>query len=179
MNVHQLLARLERVRPTGPCKWRADCLIEHSSRQTVAIAEAPNGMVKIFCHACGSGDELLAALGLSWRDLFPDNARELTQPERSQWRETQRAAGWAAALRVLTFEGAICIAAAGETIAGRALSELDMARLRLALKRLTSARQMLAVPSHEDRRHKGAAEQAQADAEQYRKDIAEVTRVRA
>ncbi|WP_028081152.1 hypothetical protein [Solimonas soli] len=143
MSADALLARLEGVREVSG-GWRAECPVGHKSRQTVSVSESANGAVLVHCFACGNGDDVLRPLGLSWSDLFPKSARELTPQEQRLWREQRRVAGWAAALRVLDSEAAVLFAAAADLVAGLPLSDEDQARLREAAARIAAAREMLA-----------------------------------
>lgn len=143
MSAQVLLSHLEGVREVRG-GWRADCPVGHKSRQTVTVSESQNGAVLLHCFACGCGDEVLQSLGLSWSDLFPQSAREVTPQEQRMWREQRRMAGWAAALRVLHSEAVVLFAVAADLSAGLPLSENDQARLREAAARVAAAREMLA-----------------------------------
>lgn len=144
-------------------------------RPSVSIARGHDGRVLVHDFGGDSIDTLCAGWGIAVSDLFPPRAETLTPGESARMRQAAKQSGWAAALRVLTYEAAVVIAAAAETVAGHPLSAIDTARLRLALQRLTSARQILAVPAHEGRRFSSADNQAQADAEQYRADLERAT----
>ena len=71
-DIEKLLSRLEKVRGHEP-HWRALCPA-HENKKTLSlkISQAPDGRVLIHCFAgCGASD-VLAAIGLSLKDLFPD-----------------------------------------------------------------------------------------------------------
>lgn len=72
MVAHVLLDRLDRVRETGPGTWRARCPAHDGKSQTLSVRETDTGVVLIHCFAsCGVAD-VLAAVGLSVSDLFPE-----------------------------------------------------------------------------------------------------------
>jgi len=67
-----LLARLERLRETGPGRWLARCPAHDDRHPSLSIRELPDGRVLVHCFAgCEAGD-ILAAVGLTLTDLFPD-----------------------------------------------------------------------------------------------------------
>ncbi|MEZ5660438.1 MAG: hypothetical protein R3E83_18465 [Burkholderiaceae bacterium] len=67
--VAELLSRLDRVSGRNG-RWRARCPAHESRGRTLAIGEADDGRPLIHCHAgCGAG-AVLAAVGLSWRDVL-------------------------------------------------------------------------------------------------------------
>ncbi|MGE5593428.1 MAG: hypothetical protein ACM3X3_07075 [Betaproteobacteria bacterium] len=73
--VEAVLARLQGVRRTGEGRWLARCPAHNDTHPSLSVREASDGKVLLRCWAgCDSG-QVLAALGLSWRDLFPDGAR--------------------------------------------------------------------------------------------------------
>lgn len=76
MNADTLLTRLEGVRPAGPNKWLARCPSHADRSPSLSIREADDGRVLVHCFVGCSNDDILAALGLTWRDLYPDRWRE-------------------------------------------------------------------------------------------------------
>lgn len=71
----RVLARLEELgcRPVGTNgTWRARCPAHDDRRPSLSIREGDDGRVLLKCHAGCSTEEVLAALGLGWGDLFPD-----------------------------------------------------------------------------------------------------------
>lgn len=69
--VENLLARLEKVRGQSP-KWRSLCPAhENKNTLTLAIAEVEDGRVLIKCHAGCCATDVLAAVGMGIKDLFP------------------------------------------------------------------------------------------------------------
>jgi hypothetical protein len=68
-----VLVKLQGVRRTGH-SWVALCPVHADRTPSLAIAEGAEGMALVCCRAgCRSGD-VLAKVGLSWRDLFPSRA---------------------------------------------------------------------------------------------------------
>ena len=67
----RLLSRLEKVRQSGPGRWMAKCPAHKDRTASLSIREADDGRVLInpFC-GCDPSD-VLAAIGLTFADLFP------------------------------------------------------------------------------------------------------------
>ena len=66
--VRVLLARLEGVRPAGPHSWVARCPA-HDDRDPSLSVSVKDGRVLLHCFAGCAPDEVLGAVGLTWRDL--------------------------------------------------------------------------------------------------------------
>jgi hypothetical protein len=65
-----VLSRLKGVRQT-PAGWVALCPTHEDRRPSLAIAKCSDGTVVIECHAGCNPSAVVAALGLTMRDLFP------------------------------------------------------------------------------------------------------------
>ncbi len=80
--VEVLLARLDRVRATGPGTWAASCPTaahRHGDRSRgLSIREGVDGRVLLHCFAGCSVDAVVDALGLELSSLFP--ARDINYP---------------------------------------------------------------------------------------------------
>ena len=140
-----LLARLQRVRKTGPSSWRADCPNGHQrARGSLAITESDDGRILVTCFACHDTPAVLSAVGLELGDLYPERIRDLTPEGRRRAREAFKQSAWTAALRVLEREATVCIVAAGMLRAHLTLTCDDDARLATAMDRIRDARAVLA-----------------------------------
>ena len=74
MEIAAFLARLDDVTPTGDSKWRAKCPAHHSRGRPLAIGESDTGSILVNCFAGCDVQEVVTALDLSVRDLFPSHA---------------------------------------------------------------------------------------------------------
>jgi len=129
-----LLDRLERVRKTGPGRWLARCPSHDDRTPSLAVREADDGTVLVKCSAgCGAAD-VVGAVGLELRDLFPDRLDHRRRPTRPGERHVPRDA-----LRAVADEAVLVLIAAEDTAAGKALADTDRNRLALATKRLRAA----------------------------------------
>lgn len=83
----QVLARLEKPRQIGPGRWVARCPSHPDRNPSLSIREASDGRVLVHCFAGCATERVLAVLGLSWADLFPEGRgrpRPRTQAERQE-----------------------------------------------------------------------------------------------
>lgn len=133
--IHYLLDRLDAVRETGAGRWVARCPVPaHDDRHpSLSVRETADGTVLLKCWAgCGAAD-VVAAVGLELRDLFPPRI-----DDRPPLRKHER---WASVdvLRCLAHEVVIVLVAAEATGRGEALTDADRDRLAVAAGRLRAA----------------------------------------
>jgi hypothetical protein len=70
MSIDKLLGRLSRVKQTGPGRWIACCPAHEDRNPSLSIREIADGRILIYDFGgCETGD-VLAAIGLSFSDLF-------------------------------------------------------------------------------------------------------------
>ncbi|HEU0196158.1 MAG TPA: hypothetical protein VFQ88_02950 [Nevskiaceae bacterium] len=152
-NVKLLLGKLQRVRPSGPDAWRADCPNESGHPRAVhgslAIKAGADGHILLHCFACNDTSAILGALGLTLTDLFPERPANMTPEQRRESREAFRRSAWESALRVLSVEGTVLKCAAVSLANGVPLNADDYARLKAAVRAVDDARSVLAVTDRE------------------------------
>ena len=71
--VQIILDKLDKVRSTGKNKWIACCSSHKDKTPSLSITELDNGQVLIHCYAGCSPESIVASLGVSLADLYPDN----------------------------------------------------------------------------------------------------------
>lgn len=71
-----ILSRLSKVRETGTDRWLARCPAHDDKTPSLSIRDLDDGRVLIFCHAGCAAPEIVDALALDLRDLFPDKRIE-------------------------------------------------------------------------------------------------------
>lgn len=129
--VHALLDRLDGVRETGAGRWIARCPSHEDRNPSLGIRELDDGTVLIRCHAgCGAAD-VVAAVGLELRDLFPERNDHRQRAIRPRDRFVPRDI-----LRCLADEAMLLLIAAEDTANGRPLSDADRDRLAQAVHRV-------------------------------------------
>ena len=132
-SIENLLARLDRVKRTGPGSWIARCPAHEDRGPSLSIRETDDG--RILLHdfgGCGPHD-VLAAVGLTFGDLFPSG------PVTHHGRPERRPFPAADVLRAVAFEALVVGAAAAALLAGQPFGEADRARLILAASRIQAA----------------------------------------
>lgn len=123
--------------------WRADCPVGHRSRGALEITIDETGRVRLRCYACGDDAPILAALGLKVADLFPRRLNPATPQERDELRQRIRESERNAALAVLAREADVIAIAAAYPSRGWILTDEDLERLSLAIRRTVMAREVL------------------------------------
>lgn len=137
-----LTARLDSVRETGPGSWTARCPAHDDRKPSLSIKETGDGTLLLKCWSGCSAAEIVAAVGLELRDLFPPTDRHHSPPKTSF--ERRRYGQALDALKALTRESLIVLVAAENLMAGQSLSNEDLERLRLAEYRIRAVREVAA-----------------------------------
>jgi DNA primase len=141
--IDNLLVRLDGVKQMGR-GWIAKCPGHEDRTASLSIAASDDGRVLLHCFAGCAAANVLAAVGLSLADLFPNRPRaDMTFAERAAAREYAKQARWAAALNVIGPEAKIIITAGRELKAGQLLDAADERRVDEALIRIDAAREVL------------------------------------
>lgn len=132
MSANDLLARLEKVKRTGPGRWIASCPTRDDKHPSMTIRELDDGLVLIHDFGGDSPDEVLDAIGLTFADLFPEREVHHGKPERRPFPATD-------ILRAIAFEALVVGCAASAMLAGEPFTQTDRDRLLLAVGRIQSA----------------------------------------
>jgi hypothetical protein len=127
-------AEMLRARPAGRGRWSARCPAHADSSPSLSIAEGKDGRVVIRCWAGCATKDILAARGLTMRDLFagppatPQQAAMLAaeREAKASWQSQQRAISRAARDRVFQLES--LVDAIGEKLA-RSPDDRELERL--------------------------------------------------
>ncbi|MGY6517381.1 MAG: CHC2 zinc finger domain-containing protein [Lysobacteraceae bacterium] len=137
-----LLDRLDNVRRAGR-GWTARCPAHQDRTASLSVSEGDGGKVLLHCFAGCPAHDVVAAVGLELSDLFPVRLAPATPEQRREAARWARESRWAAALRVLSREATLVLAAAGMLEAGPLAAE-DRERLAAAVARINDARGVLA-----------------------------------
>ena len=71
-NVQNILSRLKNVR-TILNGWKASCPAHDDRQPSLSVSVGDDGRVLLYCHAGCKVEDVVSALGLEMRDLFPEN----------------------------------------------------------------------------------------------------------
>lgn len=117
-----VLQRLDKVKAAGAGKWKACCPAHEDRDPSLSIREADDGKVLLHCWAGCLTADVLAAIGLTVRDLFSG------QGERFIHRGPSKAAR--------QLEATVISIAVEQLRQGKPLSDEDRERFELAKRRL-------------------------------------------
>ena len=127
-----VLSRLEHVKKTGPGKWILRCRTREDRSPSLAIRELDDG--RVLLHDFGGEDveSILAAIGLTFADLYPPQPGMFAKP-------TRRPFSAADVLALVAFEATVALLVCIDVAAGRVVTDTDLARLKTAAQRLGDA----------------------------------------
>lgn len=132
--VDRLLGRLEAVKPSGPRRWASRCPAHADRNPSLSIRETDDSTLLIKCWAgCGAA-EVVHAVGLDLRDLFPPKPPGDRGPLRPAQRWVPRDA-----LEAVARECLLVAIVAEDVHQGRTPTEADMHRLAQATGRIRAA----------------------------------------
>jgi hypothetical protein len=132
-NTHDLiLSRLERVKNSGNNKWIA-CCPAHDDRNPSLCIKDDGGMFLLHCFAGCKTDDVLAAIGLTFIDLFP----ETLSPDVALEYKSKKLS------TIISDEKMILLVARGSLDNGFDLSAADMERIALANQRIAAAKEQI------------------------------------
>ena len=131
-NVHRLLERLDKVRVNGNSRWLACCPAHPDKSPSLSIKDAGDKTL-VHCFAGCPAEDIMAAVGLTMKDLMPDDGGE--------WRRAHRGRRPLPRDVLETLGGeALLIAIAAERVAkGARLEGANLERVWIAARRFRAA----------------------------------------
>jgi hypothetical protein len=125
------------AKPAGRDKWRCRCPA-HAGQSTgsLAIRRGDGGAWLLHCFGGCDTESVLAAVGLTFKDILPERDYDRASPRRLQFSAAD-------GLRALDFEGQIIAQAAVIISRGGTLSPEDAERVVTASKRISAIRSEL------------------------------------
>lgn len=134
--IEKLTARLEQVNKTGKNRYIARCPAHADKSPSLALEER-DGKVLFHCFAGCAPEDVLAAVGLEFSDLYPERPVH-GKPGQFKFNPYDT-------LRCVAKEAGIAAIAAAQAAAGKPLSPADVERATLASERLYDAVRLLGV----------------------------------
>lgn len=116
----KVLGRLDKVKPAGRNKWKACCPAHNDKAPSLAISETSDGTVLLKCWVGCTARDIVAAIGLELRDLFPGSKQPRRGPSKA----------------AIAHERAVYEIGTSMQMQGCRLNEQDQARFELAKQRL-------------------------------------------
>lgn len=140
MPILELLDRLQQVRPAGNDRWTALCPAHEDRSPSLSIRDTGDKIL-IHCHAGCPTDDVLAAVGLSFRDLYADPWRASYASATASPQGRRCAESILRDTDPLEVERMVLRIADADRDAGKALSAEDLARVEVARMRLSAAKE--------------------------------------
>ena len=139
MLIDKVLSRLEKVKARTGERWLCRCPAHDDRRPSLSVGYE-DGKILIHCFAGCAPDDVLAAIGLEFQDLF-----EKTPDHTGNYKRVERHRGFTAsdALRALEIETRIVGIFAGDISAGVTPSKEDVERVKLASLRIEAGAQFV------------------------------------
>ena len=132
--VEGILSRLQKVKGKNG-SWTACCPAHNDKGPSLAIREADDGRVLLHCFAGCEVNSVVTALGMDMTDLFPPDNKRRDYPLEGKPR--RKPAFYASDLiRILAFEALVVSICASDMRRGKALSDEDNERLKVAQQRI-------------------------------------------
>lgn len=104
--LQRLLDRLPGVQKSGK-GYRSMCPLCGGKSRKLALREGETGAILLHCFSCGDPVGILAAIGLSLADLYPERIRDASPEARRDARQAFKQTAWGAALNILTREATL------------------------------------------------------------------------
>lgn len=139
MSATVLLSRLTGAREVGPHRWTAHCPAHEDRSPSLSVTVAADGKTLIHCHAGCAPDDILAALGLTWKDLYPADRWQEAEA-RSLAHHHKRLQKTLAEITQADYARQVLLIAAADLRAGKVHSLKDQATLALAVEILEQER---------------------------------------
>lgn len=79
----KVISCLEKVKSAGTNKWKACCPAHDDKDPSLAISETSDGTVLLKCWAGCTVQDIVSAIGLELRDLFPGNKQPRRGPTKA------------------------------------------------------------------------------------------------
>jgi len=131
MTAGALLSRLDGVKRTGVDRWLAKCPAHDDKRPSLGIRVIDGDRVLVHCWSGCETSKVLAAVGLTFEDLYPKRPTHRAKPEK-RWPAPD-------VLRAIGHEATIVAVAASTIASGGSLAEEDRKRTSQAASRLVAA----------------------------------------
>lgn len=120
--IDKMLPRLEKLKQVSQGKWIALCPAHGDRNPSLSVRELEDGKVLLKCWAGCSAEEIVSALGLHLRDLFPDNRPPSYRPSKSAILHEQ-----------LVFNIGSALIAKGQQLSPSDQARFELSRMRLEI----------------------------------------------
>ena len=133
--IEKLLNKLNKVKTTGSGNWLACCPAHNDKNPSMTVAHLHDGRILIHCFTGCSTEDILEAIGLEFKDLFPERLTDHGKPIRRPFPAAD-------VLEAVSNETMIVAITADRLFNNKDITAGDWARLRLASTRILAARDL-------------------------------------
>ena len=133
-----IIEKLESVRQTGPGRWLARCPAHNDKNPSLLVTLKPHGVWTLHCFTGCETADVLAAIGLTFTDLYPPTDRHHGPRQRQPFNALD-------VLRAVSHEATVAAIACADVVEGRELSGGDLKRVLTAYERIRQAVKMAEV----------------------------------
>jgi len=134
VDVNKILSLLRKVKSTGNGTWMACCPAHDDKSPSMTISEYDDRLL-IHCFSGCNPTDILGAIGLEFSDLFPD--KQYTQ------KSGRKVFNPYDVLEALSTETLIIYITASKMFDTKEISDVDWLRLKVAVQRVTAARDLI------------------------------------
>lgn len=131
--IERLLGLLSKVRQTGPGRFMSRCPAHADSTPSLSVRKTDDGYVLLYCFAGCEAEDILAAIGLTFSDLYLDDMGHQTRSVRARFSASE-------ILSVAEREVMVIGILAADFLEKRKLNESDWLRLSTAVQRIGALR---------------------------------------
>lgn len=133
-----LLDRLTGVKQIRPDRWQARCPAHDDRSPSLAITETQDGTILVKCWAGCSAADIVGAVGLQLKDLFPPRFDyQASQPSRKPRYSAHEV------VKTLVLESTILLLGYRALQRGEALNAQDEGRVELAIQAIENCREVV------------------------------------
>ena len=134
--IQNILTRLDKLRANGEGRWQACCPAHDDRSPSLSIKEDASGKVLIHCWAGCDTRDVMAAIGLTLSDLFPDSLERNNRDTMPEWKRREYK-------ETLSHEVLVIECYKADRQAGKAIETEDLERVSVALVRSKIIREVL------------------------------------
>ena len=127
-NIDALISRLDKVASVGQNRWKACCPAHADSDPSLAIRLVDDGRILLHCFAGCAALEVVHAVNLELKDLFPDGALNHCWTNEFMPKKPKK--------DPLNIEKNVVVLAASDRLQNKRLSQADLLREQQAFMRL-------------------------------------------
>lgn len=136
---NKLLARLDRAKETGRGQYMALCPAHDDGSPSLSVRETSDGTLLVHCFAECQTADVMAAVGLTMADLFPDSGRRA----RSPMRRHERRHDLRTVFSGIAYEIQLAALIVSDVKENRSCDQATFDRLATAARRINAARGLL------------------------------------